>query len=200
MVVRPRVALISEPRLVFRDVRLSDRLRGPDRGRPAAESQIEFAQDIKITVRFRNLLQARGQGLEVATCGRWWRQRVGLQASATLLEAKDLVSGQPLTYRPRIIAHLLPSLHVGAWELQADYRYASRIEAVKLFQYDERVPQKVWNLPLIWHVGNLQLHAAVNKVLDYYYTQIERTMGEIRNFAVWGELSFDRRFMEDDDG
>ena len=148
------------------------------------QSQIDFAQDIKVTVRFRNLLQARVQGLEVASCGRWWRRRLGLQAWATLLEAKDLVSGQALTYRPRVIAHLSPSLHVGAWELQADYRYASRIEAVKLFQYDERVPQKVWNLRLIWHVGNLQLHAAVNNVLDYYYTQIERTMGEIRNFAV----------------
>lgn len=148
------------------------------------QSQIELGQDIKVSVRFRNLVQARVQGVELASSGRWWHRRVGLNAWLTLMEPKDLTSGELLAYRPKLIAHLVPSLHMGAWEVQADYRYASRMEVVKLFRYDERVPQKVWSFRLVWHLGNLQVHVAVNNALDYYYTQIERTMGEIRNFAV----------------
>jgi hypothetical protein len=83
-----------------------------------------------------------------------------------------------------VIAFVNPSIAVGAWEFHADYRYASRIEAVKLFRYDDRVPQKVWNFRLLYHLGNFDLQLAVNNALDYYYTQIERTMGEIRNFTV----------------
>jgi len=95
-----------------------------------------------------------------------------------------------LTYRPKVIAFFNPSIHLGAWEFHADYRYASRIEAVKLFQYDERVPQKVWNFRLIYHLNKIDLQFAINNALDYYYTQIERTLGEIRNFTfgITGEF------------
>jgi hypothetical protein len=83
-----------------------------------------------------------------------------------------------------VIAFINPFIRYGSWEFHADYRYASRIENVKLFYYDERVPQKVWNFRLIYHLGNIDFQLAVNNAMDYYYTQIERTMGEIRNFTV----------------
>jgi len=69
-------------------------------------------------------------------------------------------------------------------ELHADYRYASRIKAVKLYYYDDRVAQKVWNFRLIYHLANVDIQLALNNAFDYYYTQIERSMGEIRNFTV----------------
>ena len=148
------------------------------------QSQIEFAQDIRVSVRFKNLLKARIEGLEFTTSGHWWRDRLGLRASATIMDHKDLLTHEPLTYRPKVIAYVNPSIRFGAWEIHADYRYASRIEAVKLYQYDDRVPQKVWNFRLIYHLGNIDFQLAVNNALDYYYTQIERSMAEIRNFTV----------------
>lgn len=154
------------------------------------QSQIDFARDIRVAVRFQNLLAARIQGLELTSSGHWWRGHLRLQASTTLLKHEDLATGEPLTYRPRAIAYLNPSIHFHRWELHADYRYASRIEKVKLYQYDDRVPQKVWNFRFIYHVANIDLQLAVNNALDYYYTQIERTMGEIRNFTfgITGEF------------
>ncbi len=154
------------------------------------QSEIQFAKDIRVAVRFQNLLAARIQGLELTSSGHWWRDRLRFLASATILDHEDLATGKPLTYRPRVIAYFNPSIHLGSWELHADYRYASRIEAVKLFQYDERVPQKVWNFRLIFHLANFDLQLAMNNALDYYYTQIERTMGEIRNFSfgITGEF------------
>jgi len=148
------------------------------------QSEIEFAQDIRVAVSFKNLLKARIEGLEFTTSGRWLRDHLGFTASATIMDHEDLTTHQPLTYRPKVIGYLNPSLRFGAWEFHADYRYASRIEAVKLYQYDDRVPQRVWNFRLIYHLGNIDLQVAANNALDYYYTQIERTMGEIRNFTV----------------
>ena len=154
------------------------------------QSEIDFAQEIRVAVRFKNLLKARIQGLEFTTSGRWWRDRLGFQATATILDHKDLETHEPLTYRPKVIAFVNPSFRLGTWEFHVDYRYASRIEAVKLYQYDDRVPQKIWNFRLIYHLGNIDIQAAVNNATDYYYTQIERCMGEIRNFTIGitGEL------------
>lgn len=148
------------------------------------QSQIEFAQDIRVSVKFQNLLQARIEGLEFTTGGTWWRNRLRLNATATVMDHEDLVTHQALTYRPKVIAFVNPSIRLGAWEFHADYRYASRIEAVKLFRYDERVPQKVVNFRLLYHLGNIDIQCAINNALDYYYTQIERNMGEIRNFTA----------------
>jgi outer membrane receptor for ferrienterochelin and colicins len=147
------------------------------------QSEIQFAKDIRVAVRFKNLLQARIQGFEFTTSGHWWQDRLRFLASATVIDPKDLTTGATLTYRPKVIAYLNPSIQLGHWEFHADYRYASRIEAVKLFQYDERVPQKVWNFRLIYHLKKIDFQFAINNALDYYYTQIERTLSEIRNFS-----------------
>jgi len=154
------------------------------------QSEIQFAKDIKVAVRFKNLMEARIQGLEFTSSGHWWNDRIRLQATTTIIDHEDLATGEPLTYRPNVIAYVNPSLRLGAWEFHADYRYASRIEKVKLFHYDDRVPQKVWNFRLIYHLRNIDFQFAINNALDYYYTQIERTMGEIRNFTfgITGEF------------
>ncbi len=148
------------------------------------QSQIEFAKNIRVAVQFQNLLQARIQGIELTTSGHWWQDRLRLNATATIIDHEDRVTRQPLTYRPKFIAHINPTLCLGSWEFDADYRFASKIEAVKLFYYDDRVAQKVWNFRLIYHLANIDIQLAVNNALDYYYTQIERSMGEIRNFTI----------------
>ncbi|MDW7678961.1 MAG: TonB-dependent receptor, partial [bacterium] len=148
------------------------------------QSQIDFAKDIRVSVRFQNLLKARIQGFELSTTGNWWRERIRLQASASFIDHQDLITGQPLSYRPEVIAFIHPSIHLGQWQAHAEFRYASKIEAVKLFYYDDRVPQKVWNFRLIYHFLNYDFQVAINNAFDYYYTQIERNMAEIRNFSV----------------
>ncbi len=154
------------------------------------QSQINFAQDIKVAVKFQNLLEARIQGIEIASVGHWWRDRLRLKVSATLMEHENLITHEPLTYRPEVIAFFNPCFCWGDWEALAEFQYASRIEAVKLFRYDDRVPQKIWDFRLIYHFANYDFHIAVNNAFDYYYTQLERSMAEIRNFSVGVMASF----------
>ena len=148
------------------------------------QSQIEFARDIKVAVKFQNLLKARIQGVELTTGGHWWKNRLRLIATATFLHHENLITHQPLTYRPKLTAFVNPSVSLGRFEFQADFHYSSAPEAVKLFTYDERVPQKTWDFRLIYHYANYDFQFAINNAFDYYYTEIERNMAEIRNFTV----------------
>jgi len=55
---------------------------------------------------------------------------------------------------------------------------------VQLFPLDPRVPVKVLDLRVLLHFGRFTLQFAANNALAYYYTFIERNMGEIRNYSV----------------
>ncbi|MBN2012170.1 TonB-dependent receptor [candidate division KSB1 bacterium] len=148
------------------------------------QSQIEFGRDIRVSVQFKNLQDARIEGLEFTTGGSWLKNHLQVQATTTIMDHNDLTTGEPLTYRPKVIAYINPSVVIGAWEFQAEYQYASRMEKVKLYQYDERVPKKVWNLRVLYHLGPVTFQVSANNALDYYYTEFERNMAEIRHFVV----------------
>jgi len=138
----------------------------------------------QIVVSFQNVPDARIRGFELAGGTRGWRQRLQVEGGLTFLDSKDLDLERPLAYRPRWSGQLSPSLHLGRVHLRADYRYASRLEQVTVYASDQRVAQHELNLRLRWELGVLDLAAGVNNVLNYNYTQIERNLGEIRNFAI----------------
>jgi outer membrane receptor protein involved in Fe transport len=142
-----------------------------------------------------NIAQARIPGVEVSTRLRFWRNRLGLDASATWTDATITKAGEstvvpvtfqdgdPLTYRPDFIAYVTPSLHLGAFSLEADYSYASTV-AVQLFINDQRVPKKQLDARLLYNWSNLTLQFAVRNVLQYYYAQVERNLNEVRSFSM----------------
>ncbi|MFQ5824115.1 MAG: TonB-dependent receptor domain-containing protein [bacterium] len=138
----------------------------------------------KIVVGFQNITKAQIRGLEMSTGIRWWHNRLGLQGSFTFLDPKNLELDQTLAYRPRWIAQINPSVHIGPIELRADYRFASRLERVEIYSPDQRVAQHELNLRIHYHFKNLSLAVGSNNVLNYNYTQVERNLGEIRNFMI----------------
>ena len=138
----------------------------------------------QIVVSFQNVPDARIRGFELAGGTRGWRQRLQVEGGLTFLDSKDLDLRRPLAYRPRWSGQLSPSVHLGRVHLRVDYRYASRLEQVTVYASDQRVAQHELNLRLRWELGALDLTAGVNNVLNYNYTQIERNLGEIRNFAI----------------
>ncbi|MDZ7372890.1 MAG: TonB-dependent receptor [candidate division KSB1 bacterium] len=145
---------------------------------------IEAVPDPFLTVQFQNVTRARIQGLDLTSEGSWWGSRLGLRVGLTLLDHRDLVYKLPLAYRPRRMAVVSPWARLGPVELNADYRYASRVERVQLFTMDPRVPMKVLDLRLTLHLGRYALQLAANNALAYYYTFIERNMAEVRNFSL----------------
>ncbi|MCI0696796.1 TonB-dependent receptor [candidate division KSB1 bacterium] len=140
---------------------------------------------------FRNYPPARIRGLEAEIKARGWKNRLGLEAALTWMDSENLSDdaasglrkGQALPYRPRFTVFISPSLSFGPATLEADYRYMSRYETVTFFPFDERVPQKVLNLRLLYRLGQLSMQLAVKNAINYNYTPVERVLGEVRNFA-----------------
>jgi outer membrane receptor for ferrienterochelin and colicins len=151
---------------------------------------------IRGQVQFRNIPRARIRGMEATT--NWShvfhiaQQRVtpGLQASLTVMDHMELEWREPLTYRPKQIAAIKGSLRVGRITAQADYRYASKIAAVKIYPINERVPMKFIDVRLSYDLGFLTVKAGVSNVNQYNYAPMESNLMPMRNFTlgVQGEL------------
>ena len=137
-----------------------------------------------LTAQFINYPQARIRGVEGEFRWRLWRDRLRLNASATWMEHQELESGEPLLYRPNLIAFVAPSFWAGPLGLEMDFRYMSRLDKVAVYPLDERVPTKVFDLRVMLEWSTFRLQFLVRNLLNYNYTVSERVLGEIRNFAV----------------
>ena len=143
----------------------------------------EILDDFSLQIQFQNVVRARIRGVEVSTKGSWWKNHLGLDANFTYMNAKDLNTNNPLTYRPDILAFITPSIKFDPVEFQAEYRYASRINAVMLYSYDDRVAQKVWTFRGYLRLRPFTAIIALNNAFNYAYTQLERNLKETRNVS-----------------
>jgi iron complex outermembrane receptor protein len=144
-----------------------------------------------------NIPRARIQGIEASGRFRFWRNRLGLEATATWTEPlitkvnqasetpTRFKEGDLLSYRPRLIAYLTPSLHFGPISFEADYGYASVLkrEQVQVFPDDQRAPKKQLDMRVLYRWQEFTAQFAVRNLLNYTYTQVERNVNEVRNFA-----------------
>jgi iron complex outermembrane receptor protein len=145
-----------------------------------------------------NIAKARIRGVEASGRMQLWGDHLGLEATATWTEpvitevnpVSDVPTrfqeGDLLSYRPRLIAYLSPSFNLGPFSLQADYSFASRLtrEQVQLYKDDQRVAKKQLDLRLLFRWQGLTTQLAVRNLLRYSYTQVERNVNEVRNFAL----------------
>lgn len=143
----------------------------------------EILDDFSLQVQFQNVVRARIRGFEISSKGSWLQNHLGLQANFTFMDAKDRNTNQPLTYRPEILAFIVPSIKFEPVEFQAEYRYASRIDSVMLYSYDNRVAQKVWTLRAYLRLRPFTAILTLNNAFNYAYVQLERNMREIRNVS-----------------
>ena len=139
-----------------------------------------------------NYPPVRIRGLETELRGRWWKNRLGLEAALSWMEARSLRDDErtglkkdgPLPYRPKFTAFVSPSLTIGPATLEMDYRYAGRYQAVSLFPLEERVPQEVVDIRLLYRWKQFTVQLNVKNAINYNYTVVERVLSEIRNFTV----------------
>jgi iron complex outermembrane receptor protein len=153
---------------------------------------IDPTPDAAFTVQFLNFPRARIRGIETAGAISFLRDHVRLEATATWMDPRDLVFDTLLQYRPRFIAFVAPSLSWKAFTVEADYRFASRLEAeqVQVYPNDQRVPQKQLDARLLYRRDGLTAQLAVRNVLNYNYTQIERNMNEVRSFSAGLQVEY----------
>ncbi len=151
---------------------------------------IEIVLSPSLEASFRNIENARITGLEFVTNGRWWNNRLGLKANLAYMNPRDLVQDQLLSYRQKFIAFVSPSLRLGPWELQVDFKYASAQEVYQLSAFPQLVPQKVVDSRLFYYLKNHTFYAGVNNLSNYNYTLRDEILEEIRNFVVGYTVEF----------
>ena len=150
--------------------------------------------DDKGIIHFENLTDARITGLEVGASGALFNQMLLFSIAYTNLDPEEIDKQgnaiDTLAYRFRNT--LVTTIGTRVWGVTAsiDYRYMSRIERVKLFQenpftgQDKRVPIHIWNAGLGSHIRGCDLQFRVENMFQYYYTELERNMGDERHFSL----------------
>jgi iron complex outermembrane receptor protein len=157
---------------------------------------IELDQKNIPELRFLNYPLVDMRGIETEFRGRWWKNRLGLDAALSWMEARSLATDQTsglkknelLPYRPKFTAFVSPSLSLGPVTLEADYRYVGRY--AKTLSFPNEVPQNTWDVRLQFRWQPFSAQFGVKNAVNYNYAPYERVLGEIRNFyfTLNGEL------------
>lgn len=169
------------------------------------ENFIEPERDEQNTVMFVNAPRARIRGFEAMIKSSWWKKRVNSSISYTFLDPKyvtrdgtflwwfEELTGEkkpaasfsdPLAYRPQQLLTFSLNFDLGNIEAGVDYRFVSRLDSVKVYPDEDRVPQKVLDSRLNCHVGKITIAVKINNLLNYNYAQIERNMAPMRNYIM----------------
>jgi len=154
---------------------------------------------IRGQIQFRNIERARIRGLEASTNlnapMKFLAKNVtlGCQASVTYITHKDLKWNEPLTYRPNTLATIKTSLQFKGARLQVDYRYASKIEAVKIYPINDRVPMKFLDVRLSQEFRAFTFQFAIQNLFNYNYAPMESNLMPMQTFVVGlqGRLDLD---------
>ncbi|MFQ5633331.1 MAG: TonB-dependent receptor domain-containing protein, partial [bacterium] len=145
-----------------------------------------------------NIEKARIRGVEASANLSLWRNLFTLDASATWTNPMiqdagthdgiqlPFASGDYLSYRPRLIAYLTPTINIGAFSLAADFAYTSKLqrEQVQVFKDDQRIAKRQLDVRGSYSYKSLLVQLIVRNALYYNFAQIERNIGEARNFAL----------------
>lgn len=148
------------------------------------KNMIEPVIDFLGTIQFKNRVRARITGIEFSNKIWFLNELAGIESALTYLNTENLATHENLPYRPNFTAMILASLKLKEIILQAEYKYASRIEEVEINPLDPRVPVKLLNFRASYHFNRFTISMSLNNALNYHYTQIERRMQEVRTFSV----------------
>ncbi len=145
---------------------------------------IEPERDVYNNVQFINVPNARIRGVEFNTQGSLWQRLLSFNLGYTYMDPVDLDTKETLAYRPRHLWTSGVTLSYSIFEAGIDFRYISRLEKVKVYAKDDRVPQKVWDGRVTANISGLMLSLNINNLFQYNYTQVERNIAPPRNFVL----------------
>ncbi len=145
---------------------------------------IEPEPDASGTVRFINVTEARIRGIEASLQASFWQGRLTPALSYTFLDPWDVTADDYLAYRARHLFTGTFTFSSGPFRIGIDYRYVSRLERVKVYPRDKRVPQKVADVRLGYRLFGTEIGFDVGNLFNYNYTQVERTLMPIRHYTV----------------
>jgi outer membrane cobalamin receptor len=135
-------------------------------------------------IHFTNIHDAHITGFEGWITTAPVMDRLSLTSSYMYLSTEDERTGQALAYRSRHNVKASLDAAFGGASAGLDFVYRSRVERVKVYEADQRVPIYVTDLRGDARLGHLRLSAKISNLFQYNYTEIERTLAPIRYFTV----------------
>lgn len=155
---------------------------------------IEPLPDENGIIHFENITNAVITGAELSLTTGIFSDLFKITAAYTWLDPVQINSSgsviDTLSYRYR--HHIVTSLSY-RWMVAlagVEYRYASRIEKVELFQMnpvtkaDKRVPIHIWNVFFGLQWPQWEVLFRVDNIFQYYYVELERNPGEERKISI----------------
>lgn len=155
---------------------------------------IEPLPDQNGIIHFENITDAIINGAEIGLNVGILNNKIIAASSYTYLNPVEINDDgevtDTLSYRFR---HNLVNSITGYWKkfnANVEYRFASRIESVELFEEnaitdsDKRVPIHLWNISTGYRNNDWEVLFRIENVFQYYYTELERNMGKERNISV----------------
>lgn len=135
-------------------------------------------------IHFTNIHDASVTGFEV-----WQRTApvldlLAIASSYMYLSTRDEATGEPLAYRSKHTFKTSVDITRRLYSLGMDFTYKSRVERVKVYESDERVPIYLTDLRGEVMFGHLWLSAKISNIFQYNYTEVERTLAPIRRFTL----------------
>ena len=155
---------------------------------------IEPLPDNNGIIHFENITDARINGAEMGVNIGLLSNNLVLSTAYTWLDpvaidnSKNVID--TLSYRFR---HNWVSTISSYWNeisTNIEYRYASRIGSVQLFDEnpqtgsDIRVPIHLWNVGFGYNWKGLEARIRIENLFQYYYVELERNMGEERKISI----------------
>jgi len=145
-------------------------------------------------IQFQNITRARISGVELAVNGWLPNKILGFESSVTGMYPLDMNLNQILKYRSTVLWYSRLILPVGAFQVQADYRFQSRVEqiddlSIAVRDADARVPIHVLDVRVMANMFELaglpiMLTLNVRNALDYYYNEIIANLAPTRNITL----------------
>lgn len=159
-----------------------------------------FVNPNQAIIKFMNVTRARIRGAEIGLKS-FVAGLFGLETSYMFMDPRNLSDNSVLYYRSEQIWYNRLLIPMGDFEIQADYRYKSRVKNIDVQlgllvkDSDARVDMHVVDARLIYDLKSLIGHnfkftLNVNNVFDYYYTSMVGNLGMTRMFSLMLEAAF----------
>ena len=139
-------------------------------------------------IQFQNVTRARLAGLDLSVTAAPLAPRLTTALAYTFLYARELahdsVPKRSLAFRPKHLLTLTADYQWRTLGVGGDFRYASRLERVELYESDPRVAERVVDLRAGLAHGPLFLSCRLANALNYIYNQVPRTLAPVRTLSV----------------
>ena len=143
------------------------------------------------TIQLQNVARARIAGLDATLLAAPIPDHLTASLAYQYLDTRPLLAFRP-THLLTAAADYAPGGSGSAWDLGADFRYASRPAKIELegFVDARRVPLRVLDLRASWTKGQVELRLLVANALNYVYNLVPETLAPVRTISVAAAWSY----------